>query len=1207
MHYLLISFLLFASIGIAEAADVTVNFVNGSGTPITTGASLKYYDGLGWHNATDNGDGSFTADVNGTNISYKMYYNNGTQQKSELSSTNPVQFQTSTTTLSLKDSDGGTLTGDNVKYYQNGWSGDNATGSTVELLPGSYSFKMYYHNGTQQINSEVISGTSDEVLFTTVSTLLSLEDGDGGTLTGDNVKYYQNGWSGDNATGSTVELLPGSYSFKMYYHNGTQQINSEVISGTSDEVLFTTVSTLLSLEDSDGNTLTGDNVKYYQNGWSGDNVTGASVELLPGSYSFKMYYHNGTQQINGEVISGASDIVLFTTVTVNPKLVDCDENGLNGGNVKYYQNGWSGDNAPNTTVELLPGSYSFKMYYNYGTEQRNGVVVAGNSTDVTFSTTQMNYYYSGTVKFYQNGWGTYTQGMHLLPGNYSFKFGTQQFNNFVVSDCSMDGNVYLFNTKQSNGSALPNIPIYRNDYGNHFISVGTTDANGLLFTTDQPSGQWKFRASKNYSQQDIIAGGANTLNFQSCRFITHVKKTDGSPFEGIATDYSDYNNHWIDLSPSTTDANGNAYIELFAGDFKFMASKNYSSQQGRLELTTPGSTGTVNFQTSTYTAHVMNHDGSDQAGVSAQYSDYNNHWINLSPSVTDANGNASIELFPGNLKFKATKNYSTQEGNLEITDSGDSKVINFQTALAQGLAKDCELGNTIAGIKIQYSDYNNHWIDLNPGTTGVDGLASMELFPGTYSLKASTIYTSEIKPITLAGPTTTVEFNPTRVSFNYPGTVKYSDYNNHWITINPNTYMFAGTHKFRFYNGNTLTTEKSIAISGCSTNQALIFVQMQNSSGASLAGGAFDYRIGWGTYNDLGVDATGDGYWTFLNGNPTNAEVRVKYKDASITKIQNVQVNPVFIFNTVNVSAKLKESDDVTEITSGTNWEYRIGWAPYQPLTIAGDEILPVNVEVKVGYKDATNTMIQNVGTTPHFAFNTKKVTAKLLASDNSTEITSGTNWEYRIGWGSYHPLTSGEEMLPGNVEVKIGYKNATNTMIQNVGTTPDFTFNTKNVTADLFEGANDLSASATWEYRIGWGSYQALSYSGEDMLPGNVEVKATYASKSKTRIQNVGTTSDFHFTWDGSALFKSATDDFGGAIASVKVYPNPSNGAFMIENVTNYFRLSVYDMTGKVVYQSDINKTNNQNIRLDNPVPGAYMIQLEGIGTTVTTPIMIK
>jgi ribosomal protein S11 len=1343
MHYFLIAFMLLGTISTyAATTPITVNLNNGNGDPITSGATLKYYDNTGWHNATNNNDGTFTANVEGTNVIYKMYYNNGVQQLSETISTNPVEYQTATTLLSLKDSDGNVLVGDKVLHYQNGWSGNNATGSTVELLPGNYTFKMYYNNGTQQINGEVISGTSDEVLFTTVSTLLSLKDSDGNVLVGDKVLHYQNGWSGNHSTGSTVELLPGNYTFKMYYNNGTLQINGEVISGTDDEVLFTTVSTLLSLKDSDGNVLVGDKVLHYQNGWSGNNATGSTVELLPGNYTFKMYYNNGTQQINGEVISGTDDEVLFTTVTVNPKLVDCDDNNLSGGNVKYYQNGWSGNNAPNSTIELLPGNYTFKMYYNNGTEQRNGIAILGTNTDqdVTFSTTQINYIYGGTIKFYQNGWGTYSQGMHFLPGSYTFKFDNLQFNNFEVSGCSMDGNINIFKTVKHNGSPLPGIKIERNHIYSSYTYVGTTDANGILFTTNQPNGAWKYKATKDRSVQYIISG-PNTITFQTSEFITHVMHTDGSPFEGIVTDYNHVYSSYMNVG--TTDASGNASIELFPGDYKFKATKDRSVQYKNLEILTPGTSASVDFQTSTFVTHVMKHDGSDFEGIETEYNHVYSSYMNV--GTTDASGNASIELFPGNHKFKATKDRSTQVKMLEILTSGTTQAVDFQTALAEAHVKDCDLNIGVAGASVEYNHVYSSYMDLNPNTTDASGIASIELFPGTYKFKASIIHTSQVQTVNITGPVTTFEFNPTRVTFNYPGTVKYNHVYSSYMTIGDDTYMFPGTYNFRFYDGNSLAVQMPIEIAGCSIDQSLIFVQLQNSQNAGLAGGDFKYRIGWGGYTGLGTDATGNGMWTFVDGHPTNTKVTVSYEGASVEKQQNITTNPIFIFNTVDVTADLRESggallnadsweyrygwggyntlnasghellpvntkvrvgykgtkiekqqnvgsnshfdfatinvtadlkDSQNGLLTADSWEYRYGWGSYAPMNNLGEELLPVNVKVRVGYKGTKVEKQQNVGSNSHYDFNTINVTAELKSSSGSTltaddwkyrygwgaystmdnageellpvnvkvkvyyngacvekqqnvgsnshydfntvnvtanlEDSNGDpltadNWKYRYGWGAYSVLTNtGHELLPVNVKVKVYYKGACVEKQQNVGSNSNYNFNTVLVTADLEDGNGGSLTADAWDYRYGWGAYSSLNNAGEELLPVNVKVRATYNGTTKEKQQNVSSNSSYLFNWNGSSLYKSV-NDYDFTTGKVHVYPNPSDGKFMIENVANYYRLSVYDMTGKVVYQSEINDVNNQNIILNNPIAGAYMIQLEGVGSTVTTPIIIK
>ena len=231
------------------------------------------------------------------------------------------------------------------------------------------------------------------------------------------------------------------------------------------------------------------------------------------------------------------------------------------------------------------------------------------------------------------------------------------------------------NVIDSNGDPLSGINVSYNDYGNHWVTLGTTDVSGDVNAV-VPDGTWDFRAKKDYSFQiksQTVSGTPSDLQFQTSKFEAHVKKSDNTNFEGIEVEYNDYGNHWIDLSPKYTDAGGKSSIELFPGSFNFRAKKNYSYQTESLEILAEGGYETVVFQTSNFGAHVKKSDNTDFEGIEVEYNDYGNHWIDLSPKYTDAGGNSSIELFPGTYTFRAKKNYSyqsqTSSGNVEFQTS----------------------------------------------------------------------------------------------------------------------------------------------------------------------------------------------------------------------------------------------------------------------------------------------------------------------------------------------------------------------------------------------------------------------------------------------------------------------------------------------------------------------------------------------------------
>ena len=1131
-----------------NTTEVTVSLESSLNAPLSDGM-VKYY-ASGWKTfGTTDGTGEVTKELLPVSYSFKMYYMGASQQVSnqDVGTTPLVQFQTTLTTVSLLSSVNAPLSDGMVKYYASGWKTFGTTDGTgevtKELLPVSYSFKMYYMGGSQQISNQNV-GTNPLVQFQTTLTTVSLLSSVNAPLSDGMVKYYASGWKTFGTTDGTgevtKELLPVSYSFKMYYMGGSQQISNQNV-GTNPLVQFQTTLTTVSLLSSVNAPLSDGMVKYYASGWktfgTTDGTGEVTKELLPVSYSFKMYYMGGSQQISNQNV-GTNPLVQFQTTLVTVELKNCDDDGVDGGVVKYYASGWKSfgttDGTGEVTKELLPVSYSFKMYLNGKSQQISNQNVGSDPT-VSYTTVTVTLNYTGTIKFYASGWKTFNQPtMEMLPGTYNFKFyGTGGFDfqqSIELTGCSYGGNVFAFRTLKADGSALPNIDIRRNDYGNHYVTVGSTDANGWLFTTNMPAGSWKYRANKNYTNQYITSGPA-LLTFQTAKYIAHVKHTDGSDFEGIETEYNDYGSHWIDLDPQHTDANGEASIELFAGTYNFRAKKNYSVQTKSLALANPGDVGTAEFQTATYTAHVKMHDGSDFSGIETEYNDYGNHWIDLSPQYTDANGNASIELFPGDFDFRAKKNYSVQENSLEITTSGSTDVVEFQTALAVGFVRDCDLDQGVAGIQVEYNDYGSHWIDLAPQSTGVDGKASIELFPGTFDLRAKNIYTSESKSITLvnSGDVTEVEFNPTRVCFNYDK-VKYNDYGSHWYTMSCGEYMFPGTYDFRFYTGGTLDLQESIAISGCSFEKAPIFVQLKNSLGNGLPNADFKYRFGYGPYTIIGTDVTGNGIWYFIDGNPGNTKVRVSYRGTSVEKQQNVQVNPMFIFNTELVTATLLESDN-DDITNDGTWQYRYGYDPYSPFDPAGEELLPVNTKVRVAYKGSAVEKQQNVGSDASFEFNTVSVTATLLESDND-DITAGGTWQYRYGYDPYQPFDpAGVELLPVNTKVRVAYKGSAVEKQQNVGSDDSFEFNTVSVTATLLESDNDdITAGGTWQYRYGYDPYSTLDPNGEELLPVNTKVRVAYKGSAVEKQQNVGGDASFDFN---TVLVTATLTDGGSDVTS--------------------------------------------------------------------------
>ncbi len=293
-------------------------------------------------------------------------------------------------TVRLLDSNGNGLSGGIVKYYASGWkefgvTDESGIAAGIELLPGTYSFKMSYEGYTQQ-KSNIDITENIPVEFTTLPMRLQLVSSDSTGLSGGISKYYASGWKDFGETDTTgltpvKELLPGKYSFKMNHAGFTQMMSNISISETNP-LIYQTEPIIVSLISSDSTGLEGGVVSYYASGWRSFGETGPDgftdvFEMLPGKYSFKLNYKGFTQQKSNILISENNPLV-YQTIPMEIALYSPDSSGISDGIVKYYASGWKEFGVTDTTgytlpVELLPGKYSFKMCYDSKVFQKSNI------------------------------------------------------------------------------------------------------------------------------------------------------------------------------------------------------------------------------------------------------------------------------------------------------------------------------------------------------------------------------------------------------------------------------------------------------------------------------------------------------------------------------------------------------------------------------------------------------------------------------------------------------------------------------------------------------------------------------------------------------------------------------------------------------------------------------------------------------------------
>ena len=161
---------------------------------------------------------------------------------------------------------------------------------------------------------------------------------------------------------------------------------------------------------------------------------------------------------------------------------------------------------------------------------------------------------------------------------------------------------------------------------------------------------------------------------------------------------------------------------------------------------------------------------------------------------------------------------------------------------------------------------------------------------------------------------------------------------------------------------------------------------------------------------------------------------------------------------------------------------------------------------------------------------------------------------------------------------------------------------------------ANPISLIAGVGYEMGAAGYQhpsdsaGVGYSGLALGTENSLFDANGGSPN-----SAGTPTWYYITQSpmirmnfdpassGSTSSKNLTK------SDINLYPNPANNVISISNLDNFDFLQIKDLLGKVVHKKNISKVNNTTIDVQGLSTGTYLLNLEGLESSISRKIVIE
>ena len=323
---------------------------------------------------------------------------------------------------------------------------------------------------------------------------------------------------------------------------------------------------------------------------------------------------------------GPPQVLNFQTTKTSILVEDSDHNPINGATIIYGSGSWYtyGTTGPNGKAykELFADVSNLNFYakYNWTSSPVQSTIVSAADPMLTFTTTTVNFRFSGATLLNSSGLHGFTSPIELFEGTWNFRFEIGPYNDkkifymdIPISGPAVNKTIAMLRLLDHVGSPL----IGGTARGGSTTPTqwhvsGSTNAAGLLL--DCRDGLLSSLAYEMKFNNTVAIKGPQDpaidsyFEFQTILLTLRLETCGANPLDGGKARYgmgSTYTSWWFPGGDTGSSAPGETQAEFFPGTYSFEM-QYQATAQTMLNVVVPAADTKLTWQTSTVKIHYGN-------------------------------------------------------------------------------------------------------------------------------------------------------------------------------------------------------------------------------------------------------------------------------------------------------------------------------------------------------------------------------------------------------------------------------------------------------------------------------------------------------------------------------------------------------------------------------------------------------------------------